>query len=585
MRSFVKKHLAYIILYFIISGCHACNEDQNTVPITIGREDPVNGVRIAWDYATLKKLSTPSARYSGYARMIRLTKGSLYCVYESDGKILGIESFDDGDTWTDPVNIAEPENGISTAVPEILQLADESMLVSYNMRPTAPVAVSKKFGIRVRRSIDGNDWSEAVTVYEAGHEFSNGCWEPAQIQLPSGEIQLFIANEGPYTSSNEQEITMFRSEDNGASWYEGEKVSFRDGHRDGMPVPLILEDQQEIIFVIEDNGISPTEFKPALIRTSLTDNWNNAPVTGKSPHREQPFDKFNLIPGYKYAGAPYIRKLKSGEVIMSYQSNEFRSDNVWDRSDMIVSIGNNEGRIFNRKSKPFYFTDPLKSCLWNSLAIIDEKTVVAVGSTNAYGNNTEVWMIKGHILPVIESRKLSVTVDGEKNENIWNDSVQIFIGGYGTTTLTIKTAWDELNLYVLAEVYDKQVIEGSNTAANDGFRIYIDPENRSTTIPDVGIFSLDVAPSGQINLREGTGGDWKLKEADGIDVKSKLTQSGYQVEIAVPWNALGGMPGVEKRIGFHTSLIESSTARSYEEPLSGNLNNVPYTWSPMFLKE
>ena len=55
-------------------------------------------------------------------------------------------------------------------------------------------------------------------------------------QLPNGEVQVYFANEGPYTHSNEQEISMMTSVDNGKTWGGYKTVCFRAGSRDGMPV-------------------------------------------------------------------------------------------------------------------------------------------------------------------------------------------------------------------------------------------------------------------------------------------------------------------------------------------------------------
>ena len=95
------------------------------------------------------------------------------------------------------------------------------------------------------------------------------------------------------------------------------------------------------------------EFKPAIIRTPAVNSWNNAPVLASDRARDYALDKLAAIPDTNYAGAPYIRQLPSGEVILSYQGNELRNDFKWDHSDMIVSIGSSEGKNFNRKSIPF----------------------------------------------------------------------------------------------------------------------------------------------------------------------------------------------------------------------------------------
>jgi hypothetical protein len=581
----VMTYFSVFIYLFLNVNCGSDNnEPAPSKPIV--SKDPVEGVRIAWDYSTRRKLSPASSNYSGYVRMIRLSNGKLFCVFENDGKIQATQSEDEGDTWSVPVTIAVGPDGINAAVPEVLQLKNNTILVSYNLRPRGAPDPSRKFGISLIRSEnEGTDWTEPQTIYEAGHEFGNGCWEPVQIQLPSGEVQMYIANEGPYTSSNEQEITMFKSADNGVTWSTDKKVSFRAGYRDGMPVPLVLEDKGAIIMAIEDNGIAPTEFKPAIIRTSLENNWSNAPVPGQSQYREQPYNEENRIAGIKYAGAPYIRRLHSGEVILSCQSNEMRNENIWDRSDLIVAIGNDEGKDFNRKSRPFYFNDQTKTALWNSISVIDENTVVALASTNAYGNKTEVWMIKGYVLPELSSSKNTIVVDGENSDDLWQTERNIFIGGYGQTAASIWTSWDDHYLYVLADVKDSNVFSGS-LLSGDGLRIYIDPANRSTVAPDNKIFSFGLSPSGSVTFEEGKTTAWETRSSEMINFKSNTTASGYRIELAIPWSVLGGKPSATTRIGFHACLYESSNGSShaYEEPIAGNINNAPYTWSTLKLQ-
>ena len=121
-------------------------------------------------------------------------------------------------------------------VPDLIQLSDGTIIVAYNPRPSAPYTTGRKFGIRCKRSVDnGATWSDEIFVNDARHTFEDGCWEPSMLELPSGELQLYFADEGPYTSSNEQQISLCRSFDGGKTWSAAQKVSFRAGYRDGMP--------------------------------------------------------------------------------------------------------------------------------------------------------------------------------------------------------------------------------------------------------------------------------------------------------------------------------------------------------------
>ncbi|HOV71880.1 MAG TPA: exo-alpha-sialidase, partial [Dysgonamonadaceae bacterium] len=74
---------------------------------------------------------------------------------------------------------------------------------------------------------------------------------------------------------------MIESLDNGISWSSKAKtISFREGHRDGMPVPVT--DGKEIYVAIEDNGEG--EFKPYIVKNSIDDNWVE-PVLAESANR------------------------------------------------------------------------------------------------------------------------------------------------------------------------------------------------------------------------------------------------------------------------------------------------------------
>lgn len=328
--------------------------------------------------------------------MIELKNGRLVAVYAAaNGNVEVVYSTDKGEHWSAPLIVAAKEGNIRMDAPGITLLKDGSLLVCYNPRPPfRNTDTSKHFAIRVVKSYDnGVSWRGDQLLYEASYMFKDGCWEPAALQLPSGEIQLFFSNESIYTNSNEQNISMLRSFDNGKMWTTTpEIVSFRKGSRDGMPVPVYLPETREILFSIEDNGF--TNFKPYIIHSTLANNWSET-VTANSPDRR--YALLDSLKAVVYAGAPYLQVLSNANTLLSYQSTQFRegSQDV-NNAEMIVTVGDAEGNNFVNPTAPFKI--PVNAtALWNSLLVLKDKTIVALTSTNAYSGKTEVYMIKGKL--------------------------------------------------------------------------------------------------------------------------------------------------------------------------------------------
>ncbi len=341
-----------------------------------------SAAHIEWDQTTLTLIQ----RNAGYARITRLADDQLLCCFAYRGSVAVRKSNDNGKTWERPVYVGTIPFGVATN-PELLRLTNGTILCLYNERPRDG---RHPFTIMSVQSHDGGDsWSESKQLYAADVRFENGCWEPAAIQLPSGEIQVFFANESPYRSSAEQEITLLRSDDNGATWSNPQGISFRQGHRDGMPVPLVLRDNKGIVVAIEDDGING-KFKPVIIHTTVADNWQGPFVAGSSTRR-WPALKHPLGPKV-YAGAPYIVQMPNGSTILSVQSDEGGRS----QPQMTVYIGDSGARNLSYKSVPFQVSSDIP-CLWNSLFVKDSDTVTAVSGTTINGIRG-VWSIDGRFM-------------------------------------------------------------------------------------------------------------------------------------------------------------------------------------------
>ena len=186
---------------------------------------------------------------------------------------------------------------------------------------------------------------------------------------------------------------MLRSFDRGITWSQPETVSFRATARDGMPVPLVLAEGRGIVLAIEDNGGGA--FQPAIVHSSLDDNWRQGPAGGDSLRRRSALK--TPLPPDVYAGAPYIVQLPTGETILSVQSAEGRPTcSSLDRSRMVVYVGDNRARQFANPSIPFD-VPPDENGLWNSLFIKNASTVTAISSTTVNGVRG-LWAIDGTVV-------------------------------------------------------------------------------------------------------------------------------------------------------------------------------------------
>ncbi|MDB6028093.1 MAG: hypothetical protein JWM68_4316 [Verrucomicrobiales bacterium] len=381
------KSEALLIILIAIAGVRIPAQTKNAAAIPAPHSTP----HIEWNARSLSLIQSNGY----YARIIRLQNGQLLCGFDCERKVQVRRSSDEGKTWQTPVTAAEWPHGRLTNA-ELLQLRDGSLLCFYNERPrrrsgktNAPQpAIEVPYAVSMVRSDDnGFTWHAPQTLYSAGVEFTNGCWEPAAIQLPSGEVQLFFSSEGPYRNSDEQEITLLRSNDGARTWSAPEKISFRPGARDGMPVPLVLKNGS-IAFSIEDNGLSGL-FKPTIVWTSLADNWRSGVRGPASTNRWGALRV--LPPPHVSASAPYLRQMPTGETVLSFQRSE---TGEMENAYMVVCIGDENARNFDSPSVPFPKTT--RAQLWNSLFVKDKNTLVAVSETTINGI-FGIWSIEGRL--------------------------------------------------------------------------------------------------------------------------------------------------------------------------------------------
>ena len=327
-----------------------------------------------------------------YGRIKRV--GDHFAMVYDTGRTAIIRFSDDKcESWSKPIEVAKCE-GYTYTNCELLQLQSGRLIYTWNARPLRDTALPYK--IMYALSDDGGkSWSKGRDLYIGGSEPRRGCWEPIALELPSGEVQIYFANEAPYANSSEQEISLMRSFDKGESWSYAERVSFRAGARDGMAVPIFLPHSGEIAMAIEDNGVRG-RFKPVIVRTS--NNWKDGFVAGDDNRREEALAARCTVEDKVYAGAPYLIRLGEKHTLLSIQSTEGRKGKDHKFANMQVYVGNKNARNFCNRTTPLPNLNENGSALWNSLAQIDDKRVIAVMSVRGKerGKNG-IWTVIGNI--------------------------------------------------------------------------------------------------------------------------------------------------------------------------------------------
>lgn len=555
----VMKKKIYSFIMMAVLACMACTS----------RAAAYQGSRVFWDLSSRRTVFGSG----GYARIIQLHDGRLMATCESGGIVVAFSS-DMGDTWGAPVRIAGNANKVPNCVPDLIQLADGTIVVAYNPRPSKPYTTDRKFGIRCKRSTDnGQTWSDEIFVNDASYTFEDGCWEPSMLQLPSGELQLYFADEGPYTSSSEQQISLCRSFDGGLTWSAPQKVSFRAGYRDGMPSPVLLADKSSIVVAIEDNGWPGYgDFFPTTVRCALADNWPDGFfVDANNPLRQKTHTNTSAK-----GGAPYLRVLPWGETVLSWQSKYKHGDKL----NMLTAVGDGKATNFKALSNPFCIGDD-EQALWNSLAVVDTGVVVAVA-----GISGKVEMIKGYAMRQFEAAQATPVVDGTVSAGdgyMRRSANQVMMGAANNLRTTADFAYDAGNLYFVAKVVD--TTPSLSATGGDGVWLYVETADEPGARLGDGSYRFFLSRDGSVKAWRGNNGGWKSYAVEGVGLKVVSRASSYVVEAAVPWSVLGKDAAPSGRhLATNIEVQDVRESAKLTESIPDARATSPSTWMDFYLR-
>lgn len=167
--------------------------------------------------------------------------------------------------------------------------------------------------------------------------------------------------------------------------------------------------------------------------------------------------------------------------------------------------------------------------------------------TNPHVPNTHVKMTKNHIdfqetmgMLVVKTPKApasEVTLDGVLDEKLWDDA-QIFL--YSGMSVRMQYVWTDRGCYLGFDVSDDNVeIDNNFVFSNSSVEIYLDYLNNKGT-PDDNDRTIFIDASGKMLLRRGVEGVYTDFKGSAIQSKAKITDTGYTIELYIPWAEFGG---------------------------------------------
>ena len=301
-----------------------------------------------------------------------------------------------------------------------------------------------------------------------------------------------------------------------------------------------------------------------MVTCPLETNWNNYWVDAASQYRWQAVN-YNYSPLYR-GGAPYLRKLPWGETIISHQGENGNGADM-SKLQMWVYVGNEQAKDFKAMSEPFGGD----SSLWNSLAVIDTGTVVAVG-----GMNGRIDMIKGRAVRQLEASYAHPTIDGKQTikEGYYTANATQLLLGHSSNKVrfTADFAYDEDALYFTTRVSDNTQYS-LPSSYGDGVTLFLDTDYASDEQPVDNIHRLFFRLDGGVVAYKGSNEKrrWMANKVE--NVRSVITRANkyYIIEAAIPWSALGfTTPPIEKLMRANVMLHDNHDGS----------NNVVYDMMP-----
>ncbi|GAB1416150.1 exo-alpha-sialidase [Paludibacter sp.] len=566
-----------------------------------------SNVRISWDFNTYQEQTSVFVSNKGYnetqhyyPRVKKLQDGSLLMVFMND--VVGFDifirkSYDNGKTWTDANMVrqrysapssASPKDKMIFSTPDFIQLQDGQILLAYQWRYQKGYGdldnTNQNCGIEIITSNDGGKMFSKPRVIYTGR-----CWEPAFLELPSGEIQLYITDSNEVMNKLSQPcVALLRSFDKGKTWQGKEIATYKDGEAisrtfdergsyDGMPSAQYLHDNNGIAMSLE---VWSSKFQvdetPVIVYSSNDKNWRyNEPVREKGgPEKVR---KKQLNKDFRGFG-PYMEILPTGEVLVQSNGVYKGEQGMW------VFIGDKKADNFSYVSSPY-------EGYWGSIAYIGNDEVFSAGTYNYTVEDKKhsgIKMQKGKLNYAKKVKKGYLLLQSLKQ---FDDRVNQdwFIGKESSSSAYLNFGYTDDSFDFTAYLFDKKLIAYTSENA-DAVEFLLNRKDLISGKSDTYKFLMNA--NGVFTLKKEQTNSWISQDVSKVkDIMFNVSgtinnntddDEGFAAKVAVPWDLIGGKPSKNDTFRVHLrhrykDNIEESPFASVES-LSGEDDNKPETW-------
>lgn len=568
---------------------------------------PSGDLRIAWDNATIRDITEIPVVNKGYTetnimypRIKRLADGRLMMSFMNN--TYGWEPYvafsdDNGTTWHGATRLVEQVKGTSSAGdddlvivnPDFIQLADGTILLAYQRRWKKGYNdldhTNENCYIEIMSSADGGaSWTDPRRIY------TGRCWEPAMLQLPSGEIQMYItdSNEVKYKRSQPC-TTLIRSFDGGRTWQGKEHCTYKDGEiisrtidsrgsYDGMASAVRLDDGSLLLPVEVWSGVHKMDQTPVIIKTDAATNWRSDQSIRANGGPDYPAKKQvnKDLTGY----GPYICRLPSGHPLVLAGGAKYKGKpGAW------VLVGDRNGDNFGNASSPF-------EGYWGCIDYIGDNRVMMAVTQDYKDNGAKRSKTKTAIGRINYAKQAGAPGSfadpadfNRENNSFW------FLGKEQPSQIFVDFGYTPEAFVVDAYLFDED-LQAYTPENSDAVGVLIGRRNASG---DYDSYKLTVNADGAYTLYRLEGTSWVLSSAGTVPVKTVGTVNdpsdrdlGFGVRMPIDWELIGGAPAKGEKIKAHirhyykTIAKEGPVGATIEEA-EGENTDYPAEWLDVIL--